>query len=187
MGSSSQTRDWIWAPCIGRVESQPLDHQDSPSTTLFCPHFWVILSWAPNGKRASSSVLQKVSSAPLGHAAAKSVGDTCLPPQVIFYLRGFQSLIFHVLKLHQEVTLCRFAWESLWFLNLKSPALATTVKILSYFLLKYCFSSFLLEFEGSISILSSTSPSLSFALFCAVGAIASALSSRLLSLSFSYV
>ena len=29
-GSSSLTRDWICVPCIGIVESKPLDHQGSP-------------------------------------------------------------------------------------------------------------------------------------------------------------
>ena len=31
--SSSLTRDWIWAPCIESSESQPLDHQGSPSNS----------------------------------------------------------------------------------------------------------------------------------------------------------
>ena len=30
VGSSSLTRDRTWAPCIGSVESYPLDHQGSP-------------------------------------------------------------------------------------------------------------------------------------------------------------
>ena len=29
-GSSSLTRDWTWAPCIGSTESYPLDHQGHP-------------------------------------------------------------------------------------------------------------------------------------------------------------
>ena len=35
-GSSSPTRDWIRAPCIGSAESYLLDHQGSPC----CGHFW---------------------------------------------------------------------------------------------------------------------------------------------------
>ena len=35
VGSSSLTRDETWAPCIGSVESQPLDHQrSSPQPVL---------------------------------------------------------------------------------------------------------------------------------------------------------
>ena len=30
MGSSSLTRDQTQTPCIGSLESQPLDHQESP-------------------------------------------------------------------------------------------------------------------------------------------------------------
>ena len=30
VGSSSLTRDWTWAPCIGSTESSPLDHQGGP-------------------------------------------------------------------------------------------------------------------------------------------------------------
>ena len=30
VGSSSLTRAWTWAPCIGSSESQPLDHRGSP-------------------------------------------------------------------------------------------------------------------------------------------------------------
>ena len=36
MGSSSLTRDQTQAPCVGSVESEPLDHQGSPS---FLKHF----------------------------------------------------------------------------------------------------------------------------------------------------
>ena len=32
MGSSSLTRDWTWAPCIGSPESLPLDHHGSPKS-----------------------------------------------------------------------------------------------------------------------------------------------------------
>ena len=35
MGSSSLTKDWTWAPCIGTTESHPLDHQGSPKSPLF--------------------------------------------------------------------------------------------------------------------------------------------------------
>ena len=36
VGSSSLTKDQTWAPCIGSVASQPLDHQESPY--LFLPN-----------------------------------------------------------------------------------------------------------------------------------------------------
>ena len=36
VGSSSLTRDQIWIPCLGTVESQPLDHQGSPLCFLIC-------------------------------------------------------------------------------------------------------------------------------------------------------
>ena len=39
-GSSSPTRDWTQAPCIGSVESYPLDHQESSSSVLLNNHFW---------------------------------------------------------------------------------------------------------------------------------------------------
>lgn len=32
VGSSSPTKDRIWAPCIGSSDSEPLDHQASPQT-----------------------------------------------------------------------------------------------------------------------------------------------------------
>ena len=38
---SSLTRDWTCAPCGGSVESQPLDHQGSPSLTEF-PNWEII-------------------------------------------------------------------------------------------------------------------------------------------------
>ena len=36
MGSSSLTRDSTQVPCIGRVEFQPLDHQGSSASFIFC-------------------------------------------------------------------------------------------------------------------------------------------------------
>ena len=35
VGSSSLTRNKTWAPCIGRLESQSLDHQGSPMYHIF--------------------------------------------------------------------------------------------------------------------------------------------------------
>ena len=96
-GLSCSMRDLVPRPGI---ESGPpalgewsLSHRTTRvvPVTLFCPHFWVILSWAPDGKWVSSSVLGKLSSSPSGYAASTSVGGTCLPPQVIFYLRGSQK------------------------------------------------------------------------------------------------
>ena len=37
-GSSSLTRDRIQAPCIGSMESQPLDHQENPSPFILNPY-----------------------------------------------------------------------------------------------------------------------------------------------------
>ena len=34
-GSSSPTRDWTWAPCIGNTESYPLDHREGPFLEIF--------------------------------------------------------------------------------------------------------------------------------------------------------
>ena len=34
VGYSSPTRDQTWAPCIGSMESEPLDHQGSPQIQL---------------------------------------------------------------------------------------------------------------------------------------------------------
>ena len=41
VGSSSPTRDRTWAPCIGSMESYPLDHQGSPYHPLFLKNFFI--------------------------------------------------------------------------------------------------------------------------------------------------
>ena len=38
-GSCSLTRDRTWAPCIGSVASQPLDHQGSPRRSILLTNF----------------------------------------------------------------------------------------------------------------------------------------------------
>ena len=35
VGSSFSTRDRTWAPCIGSMESHPLDHEGSPGLSIF--------------------------------------------------------------------------------------------------------------------------------------------------------
>ena len=42
VGSSSLTRDWTRAPCIGSSESQPLHHLGSPYDEIFKPLFTII-------------------------------------------------------------------------------------------------------------------------------------------------
>ena len=42
-GSSSLIRDWNWAPCIGSMESEPLDHRGNPSICTFKKLF--IFNW----------------------------------------------------------------------------------------------------------------------------------------------
>ena len=37
VGSHSLTKDCTWAPCIGSMESQPLDHWGSPKATVVIP------------------------------------------------------------------------------------------------------------------------------------------------------
>ena len=52
VGYSSPTRDQTWAPCIGSVGSQPLDHQGGPSvpTLLLSEYF------APSSKPVHSDL-----------------------------------------------------------------------------------------------------------------------------------
>ena len=43
VGSSSPTRDQTWAPCIGNIESYPLDHKGSPRMTFL--NYMLLLSF----------------------------------------------------------------------------------------------------------------------------------------------
>ena len=40
---SSRTRDRTWAPCIGSVESYPLDHQGSPRRFFFFKIIYLLI------------------------------------------------------------------------------------------------------------------------------------------------
>ena len=48
MGSSSLTRNWIWAPCIGTEESKPLDHQGNPYFSFYIDVSWAWAIYLPN-------------------------------------------------------------------------------------------------------------------------------------------
>ena len=83
-GSSSPTRDWTWAPCIGSVESYPLDHQGSPSPSLF---------WRPRGnvsEHPSRFKLNgtKVSSAQGGHKFWNQTSPDYVVYGGLFFLEG---------------------------------------------------------------------------------------------------
>ena len=49
-GSSSPTRDRTQAPCIGSMESYPLDHQGSPPHPCFRHRSCMMLCWTPQAK-----------------------------------------------------------------------------------------------------------------------------------------
>ena len=67
VGSSSLTRDWTWAPCIGSAESYPLHHQGSPSHDMLT--FSYVALW--EGEKLFST-LEDIKENPVTHTLIKT-------------------------------------------------------------------------------------------------------------------